>query len=645
MLGEASIKNIFRLYGVIVRPWLCVVAYLWILMLQSAYGMDFEPILDSLADAASILWTLIFWVAVFAALVSLAALFLAQGPVCRTNELVCRIACVVMSAVYLMLWLVQWRSILGDDHALHFAIIFLTASLYYLARRRRLGAARALPISDNVPSWHEVFSFAVLPLLVASLLILGITIADAYSQRKEMTAAPSEPVPMKPAAALSSPNVIVIVTDSLRAQSLSLYSPAGVATPMLEHFGKDASVYLDTHANATMTTPALTSLFTGKYLLRHGRVSRDLPAYPTAQNLLQILLSHGYGTAAVTSSHEASMHALGFSSGLSEPENFAFSFLTLSWLRDSGVYPTRLGGRMYQGLRLLFPWLGFPERTLPHGNLNDTLARARLMIADARRPFFLFIHIHEPHELNSMPSLSMLARDIKRQLIGQKKAELELYNHYDGSLQPEVDLHKAEYEASVRAVDAGLGRFFDDLRRQPWFDDSLVILTADHGDSFERGYLYHGAELYENSTWVPLIIRFPRQKSGARVSGLTQTVDIAPTILKSVGVPIPDWMDGQALEPLLSPAPVATIALNNEHPGISVPDALPTTKLAIWWNRFKLIAGCNNPSIELYNLANDPAEQINLAGREGATVQRLKSTLGQELAKQSGPLKLSCANL
>ena len=193
------------------------------------------------------------------------------------------------------------------------------------------------------------------------------------------------------------------------------------------------------------------------------------------------------------------------------------------------------------------------------------------MITDARRPFFLFIHIHEPHELNSMPSLSMLARDIKRQLIGQKKAELELYNHYDGSLQPEVDSHKAEYEASVRAVDAGLGRFFDDLRRQPWFDDSLVILTADHGDSFERGYLYHGAELYENSTWVPLIIRFPRQKSGARVSGLTQTVDIAPTILKSVGVPIPDWMDGQAQEPFSSPLRLLLSPSITSTPGLVSP--------------------------------------------------------------------------
>ena len=637
------IKTVLRSYGSIVRPWLCLVVYLWILALQSLYGSDYEPLLDRLADAALILWTALLWVATFAVFVSLPALWLPRLSVCRTNELVSRVGIILISAFYLMLWLTRWRPFLADGYTVYFGLILLTAGLYCLARRRRIGSARSR--ADNVPSWREVFSHAVLPLLFASLVVLGIRIADAYSERKEVASALSGPTALKQGAAFSSPNVIVIVADSLRAQSLSLYSRSGVATPKVDLWAETASVYLDTHANATMTAPALTTLLTGKHLLHHGRLYRDMPASPSAQNLLQVLRSHGYTTAAVTSSLEASMQALGFSSGLSQAEDFAFSFLTLGWLRDLGVYPTRLGGRMYRDLHLLFPWLGFPGRTLPDGNINDTLERARLMIADARRPFFLFIHIHEPHESNTMSSWAMLARQLWSQMVEKKKFELEPYKHYDRSLQPEVDSYKAEYEASVRAVDAGLGKFFDDLRRQSWFDDSLVILTADHGDSFERGYLYHGAELYENSTWVPLVIRFPRQKSGARVPGLTQTVDIAPTILKSVGVPIPDWMDGQALEPSSLPAQVATIAVNYDHPGESFANSLPTTKLAIWWNRFKLIAGCNDPSVELYDLANDPAEQVNLAARERETVRRLKFRLGQQLANQPGPLKLSCAKL
>jgi arylsulfatase A-like enzyme len=266
------------------------------------------------------------------------------------------------------------------------------------------------------------------------------------------------------------------------------------------------------------------------------------------------------------------------------------------------------------------------------------------MIAGARRPFFLFIHIHEPHESKVMPSLSMLAQRLVSQFVDKRNTEPEIYKHYDSALQPEVDLYKAEYEASVRAVDAALGGFLSFLRRQSWFDEAMIIITGDHGDSFERGYFYHGEELYENSTWVPLVIRFPGQKSGARVSGLTQTIDIAPTILKTLGVIIPDWMHGQALDRELSPAHVATIALNYKHPDDKTNYVLPT-KLAIWWSRFKLIAGCNSGVVELYDLAHDPEEQINLAEREREIVHDLKLKLGQQLAKQSGPIELSCANL
>ena len=80
-------------------------------------------------------------------------------------------------------------------------------------------------------------------------------------------------------------------------------------------------------------------------------------------------------------------------------------------------------------------------------------------------------------------------------------------------------------------------------------NNTLVILTADHGESFERGYFLHGEDLSEQSTHVPFLIRYPGQKKGERIGGLTQSTDIAPTILNVVGVPKPDWMEGQALKP------------------------------------------------------------------------------------------------
>jgi hypothetical protein len=96
-----------------------------------------------------------------------------------------------------------------------------------------------------------VFGTPCCRFFIASVAVLGIKIADTFSARQEVAAAPSESAKPNQHA----PNVIVIVADSLRAQSLSLYSPKGVVTPMIEQFGKVSSVYLDTHANATMTIP------------------------------------------------------------------------------------------------------------------------------------------------------------------------------------------------------------------------------------------------------------------------------------------------------------------------------------------------------------------------------------------------------
>ena len=633
------IRAILCQFGIILCPWLCAVAYLWILELQSVYGADFEPVVDGLADASAILWTLNLWVAVFTTFVSLTVLFFPPKSVYRVNEFFCRIVCIFVSAFYLVRWLARWSSLVGAGYTVIYTLILLSAGLYFLARHQRMRSPSAG--ADKLPSWRDCFGYAVLPVLIVSVVILGIRIAEFLSGRRDIPIASSESVTEKSRATASSPNVIVIVADSLRAQSLSSYRSGEVATPMLEQFGKSSSLYLATHANATTTVPALTSLLTGRDLIRHGRLYRDLPAISSEENLPRILRNHGYSTAAVTSNYDGTFVSLGLSSELTQPENFEFQYITIGWLRDLGIHPTRLGSRIYQDLRLVFPWLGFPKRTFPSGQIDDTLERARQILADLHRPFFLFIHIHEPHESRAIPSWSRLIS----KLAGSGKNDLEPYGRYDSSRQSEVDAYRAEYHVSVRGLDAGIGQFLDELRRQPWFDRSLVILTGDHGESFKRGYLYHGAELYENSTWVPLVIRFPGQNTGARVAGLTQTIDIAPTILKTVGVPIPDWIDGQALDRESSPAPVATIALNYELAGDEFPDALPTTKLAIWWNRFKLIAGCNLPSIELYDLVSDPAEAFNLAERERQTVQNLKLRLKQHLAKQSGPLKLVCDNL
>jgi arylsulfatase A-like enzyme len=217
------------------------------------------------------------------------------------------------------------------------------------------------------------------------------------------------------------------------------------------------------------------------------------------------------------------------------------------------------------------------------------------------------------------------------------------YARYDNGQQPIVDSYRAEYEASVRGVDSELGKFFDFLESRFDRDSTLLMITADHGESFERGYFGHGEELYENSTRVPLIIRYPGQKSGERVAGLTQSIDIAPTILRALTIPIPDWMDGQPLMLGVSPKNRATVTINFQHPDENIFYQLPT-KLAIWRNQYKLVASCESGSQELYDLKNDPQELFNIARQQAALVEKLKGELKLHIAKQKREPKMTCPN-
>src|SRR5262245_29417071 len=165
-------KRLVALYGTILRPWLCVLIYLWLLELQAAYRFGFESYSDSIADASAILWTVIFWIAITGWALVLVAILWSRPSLIRVNEFVCRASCVLITAFYLR----HWLHALWPEHAKHKLIIWLlmipVALAYWLVRRRRIRSAN--PQTSILPSWKDCFSFAVWPLLVMTALTLAI---------------------------------------------------------------------------------------------------------------------------------------------------------------------------------------------------------------------------------------------------------------------------------------------------------------------------------------------------------------------------------------------------------------------------------------------------------------------------------------
>jgi arylsulfatase A-like enzyme len=229
----------------------------------------------------------------------------------------------------------------------------------------------------------------------------------------------------------------------------------------------------------------------------------------------------------------------------------------------------------------------------------------------------------------------------KDQELRKLSLEPTIYAPYSLEHQSVVDTYRNEYDEAIAFADFELGQFLNSLQRFDWWKDTLLIITSDHGESFERGYFGHGEELYESSTHIPLIIRWPGQEKGGRISGYVQTADIAPTILEALGIPIPLWMDGESLSPTRNRMSSYTVAVNSKFPLGKTIYFLPT-KLAIWRQPYKAIFNCDTNQVVLYDLSTDPDERNNLSELRSTVLNELKHSIRASLDTGSATGLISC---
>ena len=178
--------------------------------------------------------------------------------------------------------------------------------------------------------------------------------------------------------------------------------------------------------------------------------------------------------------------------------------------------------------------------------------------------------------------------------------------------EEEIETLRALYDEQLSHVDAAVGEVLDRLRREGRYDDTLVVLTSDHGDAFlEHGFLAHSTTPYEELVRVPLIVKLPGGRhAGARVSEPVRLVDVLPTILDLLGRQVPRGVDGCSLVPLLDgrepmPAGCDTAVVEIAED----PERYPT--VAIRTARWKYVHREGGPD-ELYDLEADPGERRNL---------------------------------
>jgi arylsulfatase A-like enzyme/Tfp pilus assembly protein PilF len=413
------------------------------------------------------------------------------------------------------------------------------------------------------PPWRATAA----PCLAAAAAVVALAVALAAGDG--LSAAGTAASGRAPAAAAAGPllrgaDVVLITVDTLRADALGFAGNRLVATPTLDRLAAAGRVYPDAHAHNVVTLPSHTNILTGLYPYQHGvRENSGFRLPPSVPTLGSHLRRAGYATAAFVGAFPLDAR-FGLGAGFDRYDD--------AFPRGSNPGQHRFAQR--RGDQVVKPALAWWRAK--HGS---------------RR--FLWLHLYDPHAPYEPPE----------PFAGRFK------NH--------------PYLGEVAASDSFLAPLLT-----PFLDGkepaALIVFTADHGESLgEHGELTHGLLAYEATLHVPLVIWGPGVAPGRDLRA-ARHVDIVPTVLQALRLPVPAGLPGRSL---LAAAPPATDAA-------SYFEAL-TGNLTRGWaplrgmlrERRKLI---DLPLPELYDLRDDPAEEHNVYDRDRPTARALASVLPAE---------------
>jgi arylsulfatase A-like enzyme len=412
------------------------------------------------------------------------------------------------------------------------------------------------------------------------------------------------------------PNVLLVTLDTVRAFSSNLYGYERQTTPRLEQFAARGVVFDRAFSTAPWTLPSHASLFTGRWPheLSTGYETTLDGAYPT---LAEYLSSHGYRTAGFAANLGYVGRDTGLARGFSHYEDYQRS---LGEFVSSSTLLRRLSGNFR--LRALIQ----NDQHVNRIDAADLSARALDWIAeDSQRPFFAFLNYFDAHE----PYLPDAPYDTA---FGPPRAHGRLSPLHRWLWDPAVD-HRPMSDADVReehdaydgalaSLDAKLGAFLSELERRGVLQNTLVVITADHGEEFgEHGVFEHGYSLYRPALQVPLVVVAPASRVPvARVSTAVTLRDVPATVVELAGVGAGAPFPGVSLSRFWTSAPppdTTDTLLQEVERARGQPDWFPSSrgamKSAIHGGVHCIRDGAGRE--ELYDLDADPWERTDLAAR------------------------------
>lgn len=414
------------------------------------------------------------------------------------------------------------------------------------------------------------------------------------------------------------PNLVVFLIDTQRADFLGTYGHPQPTSPQLDAFAREGMVFEAAFAQASSTSPSHASLFTSTYPRTHGvwnRVVHDVlddPVHPaladSAVTLAEALAEHGYDTAGIADGGNVQA-SRGFAQGFR-------------------VWDSDFRGADHRVDRAV-RWLD-SER-------------------DPAKPFFLFLHTYQVHtpyvperqyvELFADPDYDGPLRAAwegaraywEENIATLRGAIGDIQSRFykphipkeDGTSLPPADLAflKALYEAEIRQTDAAFARFLAALDERGLDENTLILVTSDHGEEFWEHGKYGHHQIYDHTVHVPFFVRGPGVPAGARRSDPVELLDVMPTLLRQAGVEralMPPAVVGRVLDLGRADSPA------DDHVVVAETN-WPEAQIA-WRHgarKAMLFPESERPA-EVYRWRDDPLEQDDLAAREAAWLEAIR---------------------
>lgn len=395
------------------------------------------------------------------------------------------------------------------------------------------------------------------------------------------------------------PDVAVVLIDTLRADALSFYGNERETAPYLARLAGESTVFAHAYASSTWTAPSTASLLTGLYPDRHGVVRGFLAQFREEDE-------------AVAEQALQTMELLQISS---DAPTLAERF------RDLGYDTYGLASNVNIGPEMGFDrgFALFERHDLhPAKFLRERLQEWKREMDASDNPSFTYLHfndVHKPYELRP-----------------------KYYRPEEG--RDETEELRERYYSELGYLDGFLARIHEDLG---WDDDTLLVIAADHGEEFrDHGNLYHDFTLYNELSWIPLLIHAP----GLRVRpGVVQEnvgiIDVAPTIFDLIGLPVPGDLDGISLAPFCVAGDKETGLGKESAALLDRPLFLHRFENGeeLWGivrERWKLIAA--EEGYLLFDLRSDPGELNNLADELWERIgEKLLAELDAHRARDARP--------